>query len=96
MAKNAGLTSLILETDSQMVADLINNMRGSKNEIFWVISEIQDEIKDLHNVNVQHTSRSCNAIAHTLAKLAFVYSNIVVWLDSFPTEIMDVFSSLNE
>ncbi|XP_015381605.1 uncharacterized protein LOC107174895 [Citrus sinensis] len=34
VAKNAGLVALIIETDSQMMADLINNRRGSKNEIF--------------------------------------------------------------
>lgn len=96
MAKNVGLVALIIETNSQMVADLINNRRGSKNEIFWVISEIQDKTKELCNGKVQHSLRSCNVIAHTLAKLAFVYSNTVVWLDSFPMEITNVFTSLNE
>lgn len=96
VAKNAGLVALIIETDSQMMADLINNRRGSKNEIFQVISEIQDKTKELCNGKVQHSLRSCNVIAHTLAKLAFVYSNTVVWLDSFPMEITNVFTSLNE
>ena len=36
-AVDAGLSLLIIETDSQMVADLINNRKGSKNEIYWVI-----------------------------------------------------------
>lgn len=79
-----------------MVANLINNRRGRKNEIFCVNSEIQDKIKEIHNGTVQHTPRSCNAIAHTLAKLAFVYSDTVVWLDFFPTEIMNVLISFNE
>lgn len=43
VAKNAGLASLIIETASQMVADLISNRKGSKKEIYWVISEIQDK-----------------------------------------------------
>ena len=30
-AEDAGLSSLIIETDSQMVANLINNRKGSKN-----------------------------------------------------------------
>ena len=69
MAKNAALASLIIETDSQMVADLIYNRKGRKNEIYWVISEIQDKIKNLHNVKFQHIPRSCNEIANSLAKL---------------------------
>ena len=69
MAKNAALASLIIETDSQMVADLIYNRKGRKNEIYWVLSEIQDKTKDLRNVKFQHIPRSCNAIANSLAKL---------------------------
>ena len=76
-----------------MVADLINNRKGSKNEIYWVILEIQDKLKDLHNVKCHYTPRSCNAIAHSLASLAFDHLEAVVWLDSFPIEIMNVFNS---
>lgn len=93
MAKNASLASLIIETDSQMVADLVNNMKGNKNEIYWLISEIQDKIKDLRNVKFEHTSRSCNAIARFLAKLAFDFLKTAVWFGSFPIKIMNVFTS---
>ena len=68
-AVDAGLSSLIIETDSQMVADLINNRKGNKNEIYWVISEIQNKLKDLRNVKCHYTPRSCDAIAHSLASL---------------------------
>lgn len=78
VATNAGIAPLIIETDSQMVDDLINNRKGSKNEIYWVISDIRDMIKDLGNVKVQHTPRSCNAIGHSLAKLALDYFETVV------------------
>ena len=50
--QNAGLASLIIETGFQMVADLIYNRKGSKNEVYWVISGTQDKIKDLYNIKV--------------------------------------------
>lgn len=37
----AGLNSLIIETDCIEVSELKNNTKGSRNEIFWTISEIQ-------------------------------------------------------
>ena len=93
-AVDAGLTSLIIETDSQMVADLINNRKGSKNEIYWVILEIQNKFKNLRNVKCHYTPRSCNAIAHSLVRLAFDHLEADVWLGSFSIEIMNVFNSL--
>ena len=49
------------------------------------------------NIEVQHIPRSYNAIAHSLAKLVLDhYFEIVVWLGSFPTEIMNVFILLNK
>ena len=35
-AKEANLASNIIETNSQEIANLVNNKEGSKTEIFWV------------------------------------------------------------
>lgn len=40
VAREAALHSVIIETDCLEVAELINNTKGSKTEIFWTISEI--------------------------------------------------------
>ncbi|XP_024042628.1 uncharacterized protein LOC112099434 [Citrus clementina] len=45
VAVDAGLTSLIIETDSQMVADLINNRKGSKNEIYWLLQRFKTSLR---------------------------------------------------
>lgn len=39
--KEAGLLAVILETDSQVLADLINNKGGNMTEIHWIISDIK-------------------------------------------------------
>lgn len=37
VAKKAGITAVILESDCQAAIDLANNRKDSKTEIFWVI-----------------------------------------------------------
>lgn len=39
--EEAGLQSIILEIDSQVAAELINNRNDNMTEILWIISEIQ-------------------------------------------------------
>lgn len=46
VAKNAGLVALIIETDSQMVADLINNRRGSKNRFFGLFQRYKIRLRN--------------------------------------------------
>lgn len=58
MAAQAGARSLMVESDSQEVVNLVNNMQGSRCEIFWVISEIQNLIKGFDHVNIQYAHRS--------------------------------------
>ena len=59
-----------MESDSQEVVDLVNSKTSSRAEIFWVASEVQDRMKRLNQVKVQHTPRGCNTLAHSLARLA--------------------------
>lgn len=41
VAKEEAVSSLIMETNCLDVAEVINNTKGSRTEIFWIISEIQ-------------------------------------------------------
>ena len=43
-----------------------------------------------------YTLRSCNAITHSLIKLALERSESVVWVGSYPSEIMYLLNSLAE
>lgn len=67
-AKQANLSSLIVQSDCQEVVDLVTNGTGvSRAEVYWVISNIQKWCKGFQTVQIQHTSRFCNAHAHALA-----------------------------
>ncbi|KAH9744054.1 putative reverse transcriptase/RNA-dependent DNA polymerase [Citrus sinensis] len=92
VAKKAGITAVILESDCQAAIDLANNRKGSKTEIFWVISEINKRRKEFQEVRFQHTLRSGNVNAHTLSKLAVKGSESVLWLGNIPAQVMCLFS----
>ena len=80
-AAKAGATSVILESDSKGVRELINKKRGTLAEIFWVIFDILETKKIFQNFKAQHVSRKCNFLAHDLAKLALKKSDSSIWLD---------------
>lgn len=42
VAKNAALSHLIVESYSQEVVALVNNTKGSRTSICWIIAEIQN------------------------------------------------------
>lgn len=94
VTREAGLNSVIIETDCLEVAELINNTNGSRTEIFWTISDIRNQRRDFQKVIVQHVSRNCNAYAHCLAKFALGSNSPNVWLNSIPAEVQIVFDVL--
>ena len=93
VASRVGVTAGIFESDSLDVVELVNKRTSYMSEIFWVISEILENRKNFQNFKAQHIPRTCNGIAHALAKLTLQRNEIVIWLDEFPTDIMYLFSS---
>ena len=85
IARDAHVRALIVESDPQGVVSLVNNMHGSRTEIYWVYSEIQSLMKQFEQVNIKYTHRFCNAIAHSLTKLALEKCKTVVWMGSYLT-----------
>ena len=88
VAQNANLLPMIIESDSKEVVDLVCNRKGSRSEIFWTIATIQDSLKRLSGVQIQHVLRSYNHTAHVLGKKALDYVSSVVWLGNYPDEIL--------
>ena len=95
LAGNACIESLIMELDAQEVVKLVNNSRGCRSEIFWTISKVQRVLKSFSSICVQYTHRSCNALAHSLAKLALEKLKTIVWMGSYPPHLLYLFSSLS-
>ena len=70
LARSGDITSLINESDCLEVVQLVNYTKGSRTEIFWTIMAIQNQMKNVQKVVVNHIPRHYNACAHYLAKLA--------------------------
>ncbi|XP_024033543.1 uncharacterized protein LOC112095669 [Citrus clementina] len=96
VAEIAGCLPLIIETDSKEVLDLVSARKSTKAEIFWIVSEVQETMKRLKHVKLQHSPRTCNGFAHTLAKLALNYTDCVIWEDNIPTHLLYLFTELND
>ncbi|KAH9763516.1 reverse transcriptase domain-containing protein [Citrus sinensis] len=91
-AIKAGASSIILESDSKRVIELINSKQSTLTELCWVIFDILEAKKSFQNFKAQHVGRTCNTLAHDLAKLALRKSEPCIWLDEFPVEIVYLFS----
>lgn len=91
-AITAGAASVIIESDSKGVIELINN-KGTLTEIFLVIFDVLETKKSFQNFKAQHVSRSRNTLAHSMAKLALRKLDSIIWLDEFPVEVLYLFSS---
>ena len=88
IAQEAGLQSVILETDSHEVPELINNREGSLTEIYLVLAEIQDLKKNFKAFKAQYVPRSFNECAQSLTKMAIEKFESIVWVENFPPEIL--------
>lgn len=53
VTKNAYVSSITMETDSQGVSDLVNNRKDNGIKVYWMISKIQDQMNDFDNFRVQ-------------------------------------------
>ena len=51
------------------MVNLITKKKISKVEIFLTISEVHERLKRMNQVTCQHTPRTYNSTAHTLAGL---------------------------
>ncbi|KAH9724503.1 putative reverse transcriptase/RNA-dependent DNA polymerase [Citrus sinensis] len=96
VAYDAGLANIIIESDSLEAVDYVNNRKSSRTEIQWLISEVQNRLKEFRSWKTLHTPRSCNAIAHSLVTLALEKCITVVWIDSYPSEVMNLLNSFME
>ncbi|KAJ4711023.1 Ribonuclease H-like domain containing protein [Melia azedarach] len=86
MARAVGLHSLVIESDSKNVIDLILGKIKSYKQVGWLVSEIQD-MAVAGNCLFKSVPRVCNVAAHMLAKMALLSPDNNVWLEEAPSEL---------
>ncbi|KAL9415133.1 hypothetical protein AB3S75_043414 [Citrus x aurantiifolia] len=92
VAQQAECLPMIIESDSIEVVELVLNRKGSMTEISWTVEEIKQRLMNHNTSSIQFAPRKCNAIAHSIAKVASDFENPVIWLEEFPIQIMMLFS----
>ena len=78
VAKQVSSFSLLVESDCKEVVELLNNTKGSRTEIHWILSDVHRKSKEFQQVQFSFISRTCNTYAHALAKFALRNSSIDV------------------
>ena len=92
-AHQADCFPIIIESDSKEVVDLsLKKKKTCKAEIVWKITEIQAKLENQNLSSVSYVPRSCNSIAHSLAKIALGFESQVFWLENFLEQISCIFS----
>ncbi|KAH9663932.1 reverse transcriptase domain-containing protein [Citrus sinensis] len=86
-AQQAAVFPIIIESDSKEVVDLSLKKKISKTEIEWKIAEIQANLENQNVSSLSYVPRSCNSIAHSIAKIALGFESQVFWLENFPEHI---------
>ena len=94
MAKQVSSSSLLVESDCKEVVELLNNTKGSRIEIHWILSDVHRESKEFQQVQFSCISRTCNTYVHALAKFALRNSSTDVWIDTSPAEVQNVMNVL--
>lgn len=93
VAAKVGGKSVLVESDSHELVELVNKIIRSMSEIAWVIFEILEKKNDFQNFKAQHTPRLCNGIAHSLAKLALQKMESLMRLDEISADVLYLISS---
>lgn len=87
-AQQAAVFPIIIELDSKEVVDLSLKKKISKTEIEWKIAEIQANLENQNLSSLSYVPKSCNSIAHSIAKIALGFESQVFRLENFPKQIM--------
>lgn len=88
VAKQIGKESIIINTNSQGIANLLSKRKDSRTPISWIVFEIQAQINEFTECKVQFTPRYCNVKAHQLAKFPFEFGESVILVDSYPASVI--------
>lgn len=78
MVERAGISPPIIESDSKNVVNFIFKDISSKGELDWIISENRILAHKNNQYRVVYAPRSCNSMAHDLAKIVLSISGSLV------------------
>ncbi|KAL2929380.1 Spike glycoprotein [Bienertia sinuspersici] len=87
IAWEAGLRSVILETDCLKVASHLRQKRREHTAFGSTINDILNLAKSCNSFSSSHTKRASNTMAHRLAKFSFSCNEDMIWMKEVPSPI---------
>ena len=85
-------SKVIVETDSLLLASVINNLDSYFSSLGLIIQDCIDLLRTIPDCSVIFARRSMNFIAHFLARRACLESGLSVWVENPPVSIIDAIS----
>lgn len=83
---------VIVESDSAIAIAAINNYFRGLSEFSLLAKYVRSVVELVSLVQFVHVPRTCNGVAHRLAKFAISIGNEFVWLEDPPDLIQDLLS----
>ena len=90
LALEIGFQQITLEGDSQILISALVNNTHSLSGFGHILKDIQFLASCFSTINYSHVRRHCNTVAHSLARRAIYLSQMQVWMEDVPPDILPV------
>jgi hypothetical protein len=93
IAVDKGIDRVVLESDCLGTVVKLNNKEIDRSSHEPLVEEIKLLLSGFTDHYVKHVRRTCNGVAHSLAKVGCVNKLCEVWLDHPPDQIVSTLAS---
>ncbi|KAF7814434.1 uncharacterized protein G2W53_028403 [Senna tora] len=90
VARQMGVTDLVVESDSRLVIDMLNSNCNDSSLLCSICVSILDICLDFNDVFFKWIPRACNMCADKICKAARHVAGEQIWQDSLPFCITDI------
>ena len=88
LAQQIGCTRIEIQSDCMEVVQTMHDGGFSVTAAVAIYDEIVDLWKEFRDISISHCNRSCNAVAHELARQAVLQKSSFVWIEEPPPSIL--------
>ena len=85
-----GFHRIILEGDSQILISAMENSSHSLSNIGHIVKGIQYLTSYFSKIHYSHVRRHCNTETHSLVRQAIYFSQMQIWMEDVPPDIIHV------
>ncbi|KAL2898306.1 hypothetical protein RDABS01_040088, partial [Bienertia sinuspersici] len=89
IAFEAGLRSIVLESDSLKLIHALQRKESEQNEFGFIVSDILYLASLCNRCNFSHVKKSGNIVAHHIARLSSSTHDFVVWMEEVPELVQE-------